>query len=222
LSIEETEAKAALIMKKIPLVVIKRLPRYQRVLAELAARDLERISSQELAAMMKITASQLRQDLNYFGSFGQQGYGYRIVELLTEVNQILGLNYGTSMVLIGVGFLGKALINYESFKRRGFVIRAVFDCDPEIIGRTVNGITVSDIGTLTSFLQQNPAEIGIICTPAQAAQEVAELLVKSGIKGIWNFAPVMLKVPEKVFVEYVHISESLMVLSFKIRQGYTG
>jgi redox-sensing transcriptional repressor len=206
-------------MKKIPLVVIKRLPRYQRVLTELATRDLERISSQELAAMMKITASQLRQDLNYFGSFGQQGYGYRITELLTEVNQILGLNYGTSMILIGAGFLGKALINYESFKRRGFVIKAVFDCDPAIVGKTVNGITVSDVSTLAAYLQQNPTEIGIICTPAKAAPEVAETLCKSGIRGIWNFAPVTLKVPEQVFVEHVHISESLMVLSFKIRRG---
>jgi redox-sensing transcriptional repressor len=204
---------------KIPLVVIKRLPRYQRVLADLAARDLERISSQELAAMMKITASQLRQDLNYFGSFGQQGYGYRIADLLTEVNQILGLNYGTGMVLVGAGFLGRALINYENFKRRGFVIRAIFDCDPEIVGKTINEIRVSDISMLAPYLHQNPTEIGIICTPGQVAQQVAGILIESGIKGIWNFAPVMLRVPDKVFVEHVHISESLMVLSFKIRQG---
>jgi redox-sensing transcriptional repressor len=206
--------------EKIPLVVIKRLPRYQRVLSELASQDVERISSRELAATMKITASQLRQDLSYFGSFGQQGYGYRVNELLGEFNRILGLNYGTGMVLIGAGYLGKALVNYENFKRRGFVIRAIFDRDPEIVGKTFNGIKVNDITALEWYLQQNPTEIGIICTPAGAAQSIADILVKSGIKGIWNFAPVSLRVPEEVYVEHVHISESLMVLSFKIRRQY--
>jgi redox-sensing transcriptional repressor len=206
--------------EKIPLVVIKRLPRYQRVLSELASGNVERVSSQELAATMKITASQLRQDLSYFGSFGQQGYGYRVNELLSEVNRILGLNYGTGMVLIGVGYLGKALVNYENFKRRGFVIRALFDRNPEIIGKTFNDIKVNDIAALETYLHQNPTEIGIICTPAGAAQSVADILVKSQIKGIWNFAPVSLKVPDEVYVEHVHISESLMVLSFKIRQQY--
>jgi redox-sensing transcriptional repressor len=206
--------------EKIPLVVIKRLPRYQRLLSELASQDLERISSRELAATMKITASQLRQDLSYFGSFGQQGYGYRVNELLGEFNRILGLNYGTGMVLIGAGYLGKALVNYENFKRRGFIIRAIFDRDPEIVGKTFNGIKVNDITVLERYLHQNPTEIGIICTPAGAAQSVADILVKSGIKGIWNFAPVSLKVPDQVHVEHVHISESLMVLSFKIRGQY--
>jgi redox-sensing transcriptional repressor len=206
--------------EKIPLVVIKRLPRYQRVLSELASQDVERISSRELAETMKITASQLRQDLSYFGSFGQQGYGYRVNELLGEFNRILGLNYGTGMVLIGAGYLGKALVNYENFKRRGFVIRAVFDRDPEIVGKTFNGIKVNDITALERYLHQNPTEIGIICVPAGAAQSIADILVRSGIKGIWNFAPVSLKVPDEVYVEHVHISESLMVLSFKIRRQY--
>lgn len=204
----------------IPLVVIKRLPRYQRVLAELSAKGVTRISSQELAATMKITASQLRQDLSCFGSFGQQGYGYRVDQLLTEVNQILGLNYGTNMVLVGAGSLGKALVNYENFQKRGFLIKAIFDQDPVIIGQTVNGIKVNDVSGLAAYLQENPTEIGIICTPAAAAQEIANIMAQSGIKGIWNFAPVTLKVPEGVHVEHVHISESLMVLSFKIRQQY--
>lgn len=207
---------------QIPLVVIKRLPRYQRVLSELSQRGVERISSQELAQTMKITASQLRQDLSCFGSFGQQGYGYRVEQLLTEVNRILGLNYGTGMVLIGAGFLGKALINYENFKKRGFIIRAVFDRDPKIIGEMVNGIKVEDVCGLSAYLRHNPTEIGIICTPDYAAQEVADILVESGIKGIWNFAPISLRVPENIHIEHVHISESLMVLSFKIRQHYPG
>lgn len=204
----------------IPLVVIKRLPRYHRFLSELAANNIKRVSSQELAAKMKITASQLRQDLSWFGSFGQQGYGYRVEDLLTEVTRILGLNYGTTMVLIGAGHLGKALVNYENFKRRGFSIQAIFDQDPKIIGTSVSGLTVFAIDELVNYLQCHPTEIGIICTPGLAAQSVADLLVQGGIKGIWTFAPHPLKVPESVYVEHVHISESLFVLSFKIRQNY--
>lgn len=205
----------------IPLVVIKRLPRYHRFLSELAAQNISRVSSQELATKMKITASQLRQDLSWFGSFGQQGYGYRVEDLLTEVTRILGLNYGTNMVLIGAGHLGKALANYQNFKRRGFSIQAIFDQDPQIVGTSISGIIVHPIHELVDYLKQHATEIGIICTPGVAAQSVADLLVQGGIKGIWTFAPLPLKVPESVYVEHVHISESLLVLSFKVRQNYS-
>ncbi len=204
--------------KGIPLTVIKRLPRYQRFLSELAAKEVERISSRELAAKMKITASQLRQDLSLFGSFGQQGYGYRVNYLLDEINKILGLDNKTTMVLIGAGHLGRAIANYDNFRKRGFIIEAIFDHDPEIIGSTINNLIVKDIKVLGKHLKAAPARIGIICTPAEAAQEVADMLVEFGIKGIWNFAPVTLKVPEQVRVEHVHIGESLMILSFQIQQ----
>jgi redox-sensing transcriptional repressor len=204
--------------KGIPLTVIKRLPRYQRFLSELAAKEVERISSRELAAKMKITASQLRQDLSLFGSFGQQGYGYRVNYLLDEINQILGLSNRTTMVLIGAGHLGRAIANYDNFSKRGFIIEALFDNDPQVIGSTINNLIVKDIKDLGKHLKEAPAEIGVICTPAGVAQEIADLLVQFGIKGIWNFAPVSLKIPEQVHVEHVHIGESLMILSFQIQQ----
>lgn len=180
--------------------------------------EVERISSRELAAKMKINASQVRQDLSLFGSFGQQGYGYRVNYLLAEINKILGINDETKMVLIGGGQLGRAVANYRNFAKRGFIIEAIFDQDPKVIGRAVNHLTVRDVKELVPYLQSEPAEIGIICTPASAAQEVANQLVAGGIKGIWNFAPVALKVPEAVCVEHVHLGESLMILSFKLKQ----
>lgn len=202
----------------IPVAVIRRLPLYHRFLTDLRKKEVERVSSRELAAKMKITASQLRQDLSWFGSFGQQGYGYRVDDLLAEVNRILGLDETNSMVLIGAGHLGKALINYEGFQRRGFLLTAIFDHDPRIIGIKINDHVVKDVAELPGFLRDHPTEIGIITVPESVAQEVADLLVKGGVKGIWNFAPVSLRVPEDVCVEHVHIGESLMVLSFKIRQ----
>lgn len=204
--------------KGIPLTVVKRLPGYQRLLTELAAKEVERVSSRELAARMKINPSQVRQDLSLFGSFGQQGYGYRVSYLLGEINKILGLNTGTKMVLVGSGQLGRAIANYGNFAQWGFIIAAIFDRDPQAIGRTVAGLVVRDVRELTPYLQAEPAEIGIICTPAPAAQEVADQLVAGGIKGIWNFAPVALKVPETVCVEHVHLGESLMILSFMLKQ----
>lgn len=202
----------------IPLTVVKRLPGYQRLLSELATKEVERISSRELAAKMKINASQVRQDLSLFGSFGQQGYGYRVSYLLAEINKILGINTKTKMVLIGAGHLGRAVANYRNFAKRGFIIEALFDRDPQVIGSTINNLTVQDVEELVSYLQATPAEIGIICTPASTAQEIANLLVTGGIKGIWNFAPVALKVPETVCVEHVHLGESLMILSFQLKQ----
>lgn len=202
----------------IPLTVVKRLPGYQRFLSELAVKEVERVSSRELAAKMKINPSQVRQDLSLFGSFGQQGYGYRVDYLLGKINKILGIDTPTKMVLVGAGHLGRAIANYGNFAKRGFIIEAIFDRDPQVIGGNVNNLIVKDIRELEAYLAAAPAEIGIICTPAAAAQEVAERLVRNGVKGIWNFAPVALKVPENVCVEHVHLGESLMILSFQLRQ----
>ena len=206
----------------IPLAVVKRLPSYQRLLSDLVAKEVERISSRELAAKMKINASQVRQDLSLFGSFGQQGYGYRVSYLLDEINKILGINTKTKMVLVGAGQLGRAIANYSNFAKRGFIIEALFDRDPEVIGKTVNGLSVKDLKELGTYLKAAPAEIGIICTPASAAQEIADQLVASGIKGIWNFAPTVVKVPETVCIEHVHLGESLMILSFQLKQKKAG
>lgn len=204
--------------QQIPLAVIKRLPIYHRYLSDLHQKEVARISSSELAAKIGITASQLRQDLSWFGSFGQQGYGYRVDELLQEVSRILGLNQNIGMVLIGAGRLGRAIIHYANFKRRGFHTKAIFDNNPDIVGEIIDEIPVYNISELENYLKSHAIQIGVITTPASAAQEVADRLVRCGIKGIWNFAPVSLKVPNDVIVEHVHIGESLMVLSMKLQQ----
>lgn len=202
----------------IPIAVIKRLPVYQRYLHDLQQKGVSRISSRELAEKIGITASQLRQDLSWFGSFGQQGYGYRVNELLDEVERILGLHHNSAMVLAGAGHLGRAIVNYANFKRRGFQIEAIFDSNPEKIGTVIDEIEVSDISDLSSYLANHSIQIGVVTTPAGVAQEVVEVMVQGGVKGIWNFAPVSLKVPDDVIVEHVHIGESLMVLSLKMQQ----
>ncbi len=205
--------------QEIPLSVVKRLPVYYRFLTDLARKEVERVSSRELAAKIGINSSQLRQDLNLFGSFGQQGYGYRVLDLLHEVEQILGIGQDTPMVLIGAGNIGRAIINYDNFKRRGFRITAIFDRNPKLFGELVDGIPIRDITELEEHLHEHAVRMGILTIPSASAQEIADILVTHGVKGIWNFAPVSLKVPPDVAVENVHISESLMILSFRVRQG---
>ncbi|MGE5581256.1 MAG: redox-sensing transcriptional repressor Rex [Bacillota bacterium] len=208
--------------KQIPEAVIKRLPVYHRYLAELGKLEVERISSPELAAKMGITASQLRQDLSWFGSFGQQGYGYRVKELLQEFKRILGLNQELNLVLVGAGNLGRAIASYTNFRERGFRIRAIFDTKESLIGEEIGTVKIRPLSELQNYLEKQKIEIGVITTPASAAQEIADLLVSGGVKGIWNFAPLKLRVPEGVVVEHVHISESLLILSFKLRQKNNG
>ncbi len=195
--------------------VIQRLPVYQRYLKDLHQKEVERISSGELAAKIGITASQLRQDLSYFGNFGQQGYGYKVRDLLDEVNKILGLDHNNYMVLIGSGNLGRAILSYPGFKERGFRILAAFDL--KITSATVQeGIELRPITELADYLAGHKVDIGVITTPAGSAQAIADQLIAGGIKGIWNFAPIALKTPEHVVVEDVHISESLLVLSYRL------
>lgn len=201
--------------KPIAMAVIQRLPVYQRYLKDLYRKEVERISSGELAAKIGITASQLRQDLSYFGSFGQQGYGYKVSELLDEVNKILGLDHNIYMVLIGAGNLGRAVLSYPGFQERGFCFQAAFDL--KIDGNPAQEIIeLRPVTELEDFLTRHKVDIGVIATPAENAQTVADILIAGGIRGIWNFAPIALKTPEHVVVENVHISESLLVLSYRL------
>mgnify|MGYP000905088699 FL=1 len=204
--------------KEISQAVIQRLPRYYRYLEELMEQGLERISSNELSKRMKLTASQIRQDLNNFGGFGQQGYGYRIQKLHDEIARILSLDEEHSMILIGVGHLGQALANYSNFQKRGFLLRAVFDVKPELIGTEVAGLKVLPMEELERVIEESGPRLAALCVPKDAALPVAERLVSLGIKGIWNFAPVDLELPEQVVVENVHLSESLMRLSYRMRE----
>ena len=202
--------------KVISKAVIRRLPRYYRYLGELMESGVERISSNELSIRMKVTASQIRQDLNNFGGFGQQGYGYNVKYLYQEIARILGIDRQHTLIIIGAGNLGQAIANYANFERRGFIIKAMFDVDPRLIGKDFRGIPVLSMECLDSFIKENDIQMAALTIPKSQAMLVADNLVASGIKAIWNFAHTDLNLPPEVVVENVHLSESLMRLSYKL------
>lgn len=204
--------------KEISQAVISRLPRYFRYLGELKDEGVERISSQELSELMKVTASQIRQDFNNFGGFGQQGYGYNVEFLYKEIGKILGLDKTHNLIVIGAGNLGQALGNYMNFERRGFILRGMFDRNPALIGKEVRGIPVQPMENVERFVRENDIDIAVLTIPKTSAIEVAEVLVNNGIKAIWNFAHVDLNVPEGIQVENVHLSDSLMKLSYNLER----
>jgi len=202
--------------KEISKAVINRLPRYYRYLGDLLEKDVVRISSKELSEKMKVTASQIRQDLNNFGGFGQQGYGYNVEYLHSEIGKILGLDTKYNVIIIGAGNLGQALANYVDFERRGFYVKGIFDVSPKLIGTQVRGNVVRNSDDLEEFLKLNKVDIAAITVPKTKATALAADLVNWGIKGIWNFAPTDLNLPKDVTVENVHLAESLMKLSYKL------
>ena len=196
--------------------VIQRLPRYYRYLGNLLDEKVERISSGELSRKMIVTASQIRQDLNHFGDFGQQGYGYNVKYLHQEIGRILGLEETYHMIIIGGGNLGQALANYVNFEKRGFLVIGIFDRDPKLIGKKVRDIVIEDIADLQDFIAANTIDIAAFTLPAAGALSVCPVIVEGGIKAIWNFAHTDLEVPDDVIVENVHLSESLMQLSYRL------
>ncbi|MFG6338542.1 MAG: redox-sensing transcriptional repressor Rex [Lachnospiraceae bacterium] len=202
--------------KEISQAVVARLPRYLRYLGELRDEGVERVSSQELSDIMQVTASQIRQDLNTFGGFGQQGYGYNVGYLSDEIGKILGLNREHRLIIVGAGHLGQALVNYSNFERRGFLFRGLFDCDPKVCGKKIRDITVRPMEELADFVRENQIDIAVLTIPKTSAVEVAEQLAACGIKGIWNFAHVDLRLPGHIQVENVHLSDSLMKLSYNL------
>lgn len=205
--------------KNVSMAVIKRLPKYHRYLKELMRNDVDRISSKELGEKIGFTASQIRQDLNNFGDFGQQGYGYNVKELYKQISLILGLDKEYTGVIIGAGNLGQAIANYNRFSESGLSIECIFDANPKLIGMRIRDIEIKDIDTLAQYLQEKTVDIGIICVPRINAQKVTDMLVKGGVKGIWNFAPVDLVVPDEVKVENVHLSESLLTLIYLMKDN---
>ena len=204
--------------KQISKAVIKRLPRYYRYLGELLEDNVERISSNDLSKKMRVTASQIRQDLNNFGGFGQQGYGYNVKYLYTEIGKILGLDIVHPMIIVGAGNLGQALANYVEFEKRGFKLAGIFDVNPVLEGIAVRGIEIQMISYLPFFMKENNIEISILTLPKNKASDMAEILIENGIKAIWNFAHIDLDTPDDVIVENVHLSESLMTLSYNLSQ----
>ena len=203
---------------KVSNAIIRRLPRYRRYLGQLQVKGIKKISSGELSELIGYTASQIRQDLNTFGEFGQQGYGYEVDKLYKEINKILGLDREYRTVVVGVGNLGQAITNYTYYYKIGFNIIGLFDKDPEVIGKEINDVKIMDGNLLEDYVRDNAVDIGIICVNRENAQKVADALVSGGVKGIWNFAPVDLVIPENVALESVHLSDSLHALSFMIKR----
>ena len=203
--------------REISQAVISRLPRYLRFLGELKDQGIERISSRDLSRLMHVTASQIRQDLNNFGGFGQQGYGYNVDYLYDEIARILGLDKRHNLIIIGAGNLGQALANYVNFDRRGFHTKGLFDSDPHMQGVVVRNMPVRPMSELEDFIRDNAIDIAVLTIPKDAAHAVADRLVRAGIRGIWNFAHVDLDVPDNIRVENVHLSDSLMKLSYNLR-----
>lgn len=199
--------------KNISMAVIRRLPKYHRYLKELMSNDVDRISSKELSEKIGFTASQIRQDLNCFGDFGQQGYGYNVRDLYNAIRSILGVDRGYKIVIIGAGNIGQAIANYTHFNRLGFQMMGIFDVNPKLIGLKIRDVEVRDIDELGDFLNSNEIDIGIICVPREKAQKVCDTLVNGGAKGIWNFAPVDLNTNRDVIIENVHLSDSILTLT---------
>ena len=205
--------------KQVPLVVIKRLPRYHRYLGELLKNNITRISSTELSEKMGVTASQIRQDLNFFGGFGQQGYGYNVEMLYECITSILGLDKGYKTMIIGAGNLGHALANYAGFSNRGFELVGIFDVDANKVGQSIAGLSVKHYDEIESFIAKEKPHIAILAVPKAAVGDIANKLVSCGIKALWNFAYVDLNLPDDVVVENVHLSESLMTLSYRMTEN---
>lgn len=205
--------------KEISQAVISRLPRYFRYLGDLKEEGVERISSQELSKRMRITASQIRQDFNHFGGFGQQGYGYNVDYLYSEIAKILGLDRKHNLIIIGAGNLGQALANYVNFERRGFLVKGLFDNNPSLQGQIVRDMVIQPMDELERYVKENNIDIAVLTLPKTSAPELAQKLVNCGIRGIWNFAHVDLDLPEDIMVENVHLSDSLMKLSYQINKA---
>ena len=200
--------------KEISAAVIQRLPRYYRYLNELLEQGIERISSKELSEKMRVTASQIRQDLNQFGGFGQQGYGYNVEHLHMEIGKILGLGKTYPMIIVGAGNIGRALAKYGDFGQLGFKVIGLFDVNEEIIGKQVGPNEIMHVNEMETFISENPVDIAIIAVQKTEAEQVARNLMSFGIRTFWNFAPVDLHLGEDVVVENVHLSESLIKVAY--------
>jgi len=208
--------------KRISMAVIRRLPRYFRYLSDLMKLDIKRISSKELSERMQITASQIRQDLNCFGGFGQQGYGYNVEYLYDKISKILGTDRRFSCIIVGAGNMGNALANYENFSKRGFDIVGIFDVRPDKVGTVINNIKVLHMDMLPEFVKTHHVDIAMLTVPNSKVNEVAIQVTELGIKGIWNFSPTDLRLGDDVIVENVHLSDSLMVLGYRLKESMEG
>ena len=203
----------------VSVAVIRRLPRYHRFLGELLRKDVLRISSARLSALMDVTASQIRQDLNCFGGFGQQGYGYNVRYLYEQIGDLLGVKEEYRAVIVGAGNLGRALVSSHMFERRGVKRDAMFDTDPSLIGQSFGGISVLDASSLSEYVAEHGIEIAVLTTPKDAAEGLANELAAAGVRGIWNFSNMELALPDypDVVIENMHMGDSLMMLCYRMK-----
>lgn len=202
---------------RVSLAVVKRLPKYYRYLDLIADKGIIRVSSQELSKITGLTASQIRQDLNHFGGFGQQGYGYNVEELKAEIEKIIGIDKSYKAIIVGMGNIGQAIYNYKGFNEAsGFEIVGLFDKADNVVGKEMSGKTVKHVDEISEILKEEDVDIAVLSVTADSAQEICDRLVEGGIKGIWNFAPVDLKLPKNVVLENVHLDESLFTLTYYI------
>lgn len=206
--------------KKVSIAVVRRLPRYYRYLSDLLRVDITRISSKELSNRMGITASQIRQDLNCFGGFGQQGYGYNVESLYNEIGNILGVNNKFHTIIIGAGNMGQALANYPNFERRGFLMTGIFDINHKLVGKKIKNLEIMHLDMMEEFVKHNRVDIAIITVPSDNTPQIAERVARLGIKGLWNFSPMDLKLPYDIVIENVHLSDSLMVLGYRMNEKF--
>lgn len=204
--------------KKIPDIVIKRLPVYYRFLTNLHQMGISRVSSTDLGKKMGITSSQVRQDFFNFGSFGLQGYGYDVDQLRTEIGSILGLDTMRTMIIIGAGHLGQALARHSAFEKDGFSVIGVFDINPHLIGEKIRDVEIMHVNKIAEFVASNKVDIAVITVPRTYAKEVADMVTGLGIRGIWNFTSVKLALPDNVAVENIHLSDSLMTLGYYMKE----
>lgn len=204
--------------ERIPDAVARRLPGYYRHLRELEAEGITRLSSQALGERMGLTASQIRQDINCFGGFGQQGYGYNVPLLKQSIGKILGIDKMHHVVIVGAGNIGRAVAEYPTFRNEGFRVDALFDVDAGNIGQKVRDATILPVDTLDEYLAAHPVDILVVATPAASAQDVVDRAARAGVPAVWNFAPVDLTVPEGMELGNVHLSDSLMALSFRLHE----
>lgn len=206
------------VKKKIPQMTITRLAQYLNCLTLLPREHYEEISSKALAGKIDLKPTQVRQDFHHFGGFGQAGYRYKVKDLIEGLEKILGLDRQQNMIIVGLGHLGQALANYRKFERLGLRLVGLFDINPRLIGITIRDVRVRDIDEIPGVVREENVSIGTIATPADAAQSVADLLISSGIRGIWNFSPTNVAVPPNVIVQNEHLSVGLMTLSYKLKQ----
>ncbi len=203
----------------IPAVVIDRLPVYARALTSLEEHGRDVVSSQEMGTMLGVTPAQIRKDLSYFGRFGKQGRGYNVHRLAQELRQILGLDRQWSMILVGVGHLGMAILSYDGFQPQGFIIVDAFDAEPEMIGKKLAGLTIRDVAELPAYLKARPVDVGIVAVPAASAGEIIDTLIASGVHSILNYAPVSMHVPPNVQVKNIDPVLALQSMTFYLKGG---